>query len=250
VGQSRRHAGRAGRLASPRFRRRLVLAAVLLAAAVAGVAALIVGNTADPPLPVTNRPAVVESKRKAVRLSASDRKTILALSRTFIATAVERKHAERAWPLASDELRAGTTRAEWKAGTLPFPPYPVRTARWNVAYSVVGEVGLDVLVEPSDRHISPLVHRLTLVRSTRPSGPKWLVDGWVPMSSSSFDAEGAPSSGFGVDQSSVPDSTPDPSRLWILTPFVVLLAALLIPFAIMANTRRAERRVRRRRSAA
>ena len=35
-----------------------------------------------------------------------------------------------------------------------------------------------------------------------------------------------------------------------LPPFVVLLAALLIPFAIMANTRRAERRVRRRRSAA
>ena len=50
----------------------------------------------------------------------------------------------------------GTTLADWKAGTLPFPPFPVRSARWNLAYSVVGEVGLDVLVESTDPEISPL----------------------------------------------------------------------------------------------
>jgi len=216
---------------------------------VAGAAALIVGNTAAPPLPVTNRPAIVQHERKAVRLSASDRRTVLALSREFVATAVERKHAERAWPLATDALRAGTTLADWKAGTLPISPYPVRTARWNVAYTFADEVGLDVLVEPSNPRISPLVHRLTLVRSTKPSGPTWLVDGWVPMSSSPFDAEGAPPSASGSG-ASAPDSTPAPSKLWILTPFVILFAALLIPFAIIANTRRAERRGRRRRSAA
>lgn len=251
MGHSRPHAGRGGRLASPRFRRRLVPAAVLLVVVVAGAAALIVGNTAAPPLPVTNRPAIVEHTRKAVRLSASDRKTVLALSREFIATAVERKHAERAWPLATDELRAGTTMADWKAGTLPFPPYPVLTARWNVAYSVAGEVGLDVLVEPSDPKLEPLVHRLTLVRSTRPTGPAWLVDGWVPMSSSSFSAADALPAGppLGSQEAPPPRSTPDPGRYWVLAPFVILLGALLIPFGIMVNSRRAERRIRRRRSA-
>ena len=88
-------------------------------------------------------------------------------------TAVRRDHPERAWPLASAALRSGTTLADWKAGTLPFAPFPVRSARWNLAYSVVGEVGLDVLVEPTDPQIRPLVNRLTLVRSTgsrKPSG--------------------------------------------------------------------------------
>jgi len=224
---------------------------VLLVVVVAGAVALVVGNTAAPALPVTNRPPVLEHKRKAVRLTAADRKTVLAVSREFVATAVERKHAERAWPLTTDGLRAGTSRADWKAGTLPFAPYPVRTARWNFAYSVAGEVGLDVLVEPSDPTFDPLVHRLTLVRSTRPTGPAWLVDGWVPMSSSSFSEADALPGGLplGSDEAPPPRSTPDPGRYWILAPFVILLVALLMPFVIMANSRRAERRIRRRRSA-
>ena len=225
---------------------------MLLVVVAAGAVALIVGNTADPALPVTDRPPVLEHKRKAVRLSAADRKTVLAVSREFVATAVERKHAERAWPLATDGLRAGTSLADWKAGTLPFAPYPVLTARWNVAYSVVGEVGLDVLVEPSDPKLEPLVHRLTLVRSTRARGPAWLVDGWVPMSSSSFSAADALPGGLSFGSADAPPrrSTPDPGGYWILAPFVILLAALLMPVAIMANSRRAERRIRRRRSAA
>jgi hypothetical protein len=251
VGHPRPHAWRSGRLASRRFRRRLVLAAVVVVVVVGGAAAVIVGNTAPPPLPVTKRAAIVERKRKPVRLTPADRKTILAVSREFIATAVERKHPERAWPLATDALRSGTTLADWKAGTLPIPPYPVRTARWNFAYSVVGEVGLDVLVEPSDPELDPLVHRLTLVPSKRPAGPAWLVDGWVPMSSSSFGAADALPSGLpsGSDDALPPRSTPDPGRYWVLAPFVIVIAALLIPFVIMVNSRRAERRIRRRRSA-
>jgi hypothetical protein len=256
VEHSRRHAGRSGRLASPRFRRRIVLTAgALLAAGGVAAAALIIGNTAAPPLPVTNRPPIVDHKRKPVRLSAAERKDVVAVSRLFLATAVRRNHPERAWPLATAALRGGTTLADWKAGTLPFPPYPVLNARWNLAYSVVGEVGLDVLVESTDPQIRPLVHRLTLVRSPRPAGPSWLVDGWMPMASSSIAPADSPTgfdigtgSGANTDTSAPSRSTPDPSRYWLLTPFVVLLAALFIPIVLLADSRRAERRIRRMRA--
>lgn len=246
MGYSRRRAARPiGLRASPRFRRRLglVLAALLIAGGVAGV--LIVGNTADPPFPLTNRPAIVEKERKPVRLSAADRKAILAVGRQFVLTAVRRDHPERAWPLASAALRSGTTLADWKAGTLPFAPFPVRNARWALAYSVVGEVGLDVLVESTDPEIRPLVHRLTLVKSSRASGPAWLVDGWTPMSSvpGGFVESPLPSNTASADTAR---STPPPSRYWVLTPFAVVVAALLIPLVLVARSRRAERRVHRR----
>ena len=220
-----------------------MLAALLLAGGVAG--ALIIGNTAEPPFPLSDRPPIVEHKRKPARLSAADRKSILAVGRLFVLTAVRRDHPERAWPLASPALRKGTTLADWKAGTLPFAPYPVRSARWALAYSVVGEVGLDVLVESSDPQIRPLVHRLTLVRTSRPSGPPWLVDGWTPMSSApgGFVESPWPSSTAGADTAR---STPPPSRYWVLAPFAVLVAALLIPLVLVASSRRAERRIRRR----
>ena len=228
----------------------LALAAVLVVGGVAG--ALVVGNTAAPPLPLTNRPVIVEKKRKPVRLSAADRKEILAVGRQFVLTAVRRDHPERAWPLASAALRSGTTLADWKAGTLPLAPFPVRSARWALAYSVVGEVGLDVFVESTDPEIRPLVHRLTVARSTRPSGPAWLVDGWTPESSAPGGFVDSPSLSAvgGADGAQEVSSTPRPSKLWILAPFAVLLAALLLPLAILARSRRAERRVRRRRAAA
>lgn len=232
----------------------VLTAGALLVAGGVAAAALIIGNTAAPPLPVTKRPPIVEHERKSVTLSAAERKDVLAVSRLFVATAVRRNHPERAWPLATAAMRTGTTLADWKAGTLPFPPYPVLSARWNLAYSVVGEVGLDVLVESTDPRIRPLAHRLTLVRSPRPAGPAWLVDGWTPMASSSIAPADSPPTAFdigigsGAETSAPGRSTPDPGRYWLLTPFAVLLAALFIPIMLLADSRRAERRTRRRRA--
>jgi hypothetical protein len=134
--------------------------------------------------------------------------------------------------------------ADWKAGTLPFSPFPVRTARWALAYSVVGEVGLDVLVESTDPHVRPLLHRLTLVPSTRSSGPAWLVDGWTPISATPGGFVDEPFSGGAAAVTA--RSTPPPSKYWILVPFAVLASALLLPLVLVARSRRAEHRMRRR----
>ena len=83
---------------------------------------------------------------------------------------------------------------------------------------------------------------MTLVRSTRRSGPTWLVDGWTAVSTvpGGFDVRPAD-----PNAEPIPRSTPSPGRLWILVPFVVLLAGLVLPFAILVKSRRAERRIRR-----
>jgi hypothetical protein len=235
-----------GILASPRRRRRAALVAGALLVGITGVWLVVaVGNTASPPLPVTNRPAIVQHPRPTVKLTAAERRAIVAVGKAFILTAVRRDHPGKAWALASDALRRGTSRAAWNAGTLPFAPYPVRSARWNLAYAVEGEVGLDVLVTSTDPETRPLVHRLTLVHSRRASGPRWLVDSWTPES-------GTPGN-FVVDDplaaAAAPDVTPRPSRLWILLPFAILLAAIVAPFVILLHSRYEERRMRRRRRA-
>lgn len=232
-------------LASPRVRRRIFVVLPVLVIAGGIAVALIVGNTAKPPYPLTNRPPILSPKSEPMELTAADRKSILAVGRLFVLTAVERKHPERAWPLASPALRHGTTLADWKAGTLPFSPFPVRTARWALAYSVVGEVGLDVLVESTDPEVKPLLHRLTLVPTTRRSGPAWLVDGWTPMIAS-IASEGFGEEPFSPAAAAMPPSTPPPSKYWILMPFAVLGATLLLPLVLVTRSRRAERRVRRR----
>jgi hypothetical protein len=243
----------AGAFATRRRRRRLGAAAAALVLGALAVGAVLIGDTAPDDLPLTDRPNIVVQNRPAVRLSAPDRKAILETARQFVLTGVQRKHPEQAWFLASSALRAGTTRAEWKAGTLPLPPYPVSRARWNFAYAVAGEVGLDVYVESSDPEIRPLTHRLTLVRNKRATRPRWLVDGWTAMSvasggyiGSSSPAEEA-AAAFSSDPAESP--TPKPSAVWLLTPLVILSLAFLAPLVIVFRSRRAERRVRRRKLA-
>ncbi len=206
-----------------------------------------IGNTAPADMPLTNRPTIVEHARPPIKLTPSDRKAILETGKAFVLTGVRRDHPERAWSLSSPGLRAGSTRAEWKAGTLPLPPYPVSRARWNFAYAVVGEVGLDVYVESTNPDYRPLTHRLTMVRNTRSTRPAWLVDGWSSMGvSAAGDASSSPdeavSAAFAPDPGESP--RPKPSALWLLTPLAIFCLALLAPLVMVLRSRRAERRVR------
>jgi hypothetical protein len=227
-----------------RSRKWIVAAFLVGGAVVAG--SLLIGNTADPQLPVTNRPSIVDHPRKSFALTPADKKVIVAEALLFVRTAVRRNHPERAWSISSPSLRSGTTLAEWKEGTLPFAPYPVRSARWNIAYSVVGEVGLDVLVQSTDPDVRPLVHRLTLVPNRRSQRPAWLVDGWVPMTMLPGGYVAPQKNVNPFATATMPRTTPSPGAFWILTPFVILVAAFAFPVAIMLRSRRAARRIRRR----
>ena len=234
-----------GSLASRRFRVRVAFGCVGLVVAGGVAAAVAIGNTAAPPLPRSNHKDSLQTVRPRVPLTAADRREIRDVARRFVVSAVERIHPERAWPIASESLRAGQTLQQWRAGSLPVEPYPVRVARWRFAYTVRGEVGLDVWVDATDPKLSPLVYRLTLVRGRRASRAVWLANSWTPVPlGGSFVSSPRRSDGGQGQDGVFSRASATSSRLWVLVPFGALLLAILIPLTAIASTRHRERRSR------
>jgi hypothetical protein len=115
------------------------------------------------------------AKERATQVDPVERRVAL----EFIRTAVARKHLDRAWDLAAPELKQGTTRAEWLAGTLPVVPYPVEKAQVvpHVVQSFSDRAVFDVTFFPHLRSgATPQSFRLDL----RKVGGHWLVSAWQP----------------------------------------------------------------------
>lgn len=102
--------------------------------------------------------------------------------KTFIATAVARKHLGDSWTVVAPSLRAGYTKKSWAKGdALPVVPYPGVDAK-HVEYfldyastkEILVEVGLAGKPGVSTR---PVTFQLGLVPG---KGGRWLVDYWMP----------------------------------------------------------------------
>ena len=111
------------------------------------------------------------------------RSTLLPVERRialeFVHTAVARKNLARAWDIAAPELKGGTTREEWLAGTMPVVPYPV--AKANVALRVVDSfedvAHLNVVFTPKP---GTDASQQTFELDLRNDGKRWLVSVWQP----------------------------------------------------------------------
>jgi hypothetical protein len=244
----------AGRLSSPRFRRRALKLSGL--AAVAGLATIVsilfwnTGHTYDSPVR-PNEPAVIPEVRHNVVLSDKDRRQVLATAAHFVRTAVRREHTAESFDLVSEQLRTGFTRRRWATGNIPVQPYPVDAARWKMDYSYADEVGLSVYVIPErGEQLSPMVFLLSLTRA--PSG-EWRVDSWVPRPGSgggSPPGTQSPSSAAGsteaVGTSTVPPaSSGRGSGLWLAVPFVLVLSGVAFGLSHVIRERRAVARAER-----
>ena len=154
----------AGRLSSPRFRRRLLrLGVVLAAASVAAVVSILFWDTGkDYDLPLSNRPAVVYEQPEQVRLPDSERKEAIRTASRFVETAVTRERTQESFELVSEDLRQGLSREEWASGNIPVQPYPVDGARWKLDYQYANEIGLQVYVVPkAGAQLRPMVFLMT-----------------------------------------------------------------------------------------
>ena len=167
----------AGRLSSPRFRRRALKLSGL--AAVAGAAALIsilfwnTGHSYDSPVR-PNEPAVVPPVSHSVSLSEKERRQVLDIAAHFVRTAVRREHTAESFDLVSEQLRSGFTKQEWAKGNIPVQPYPVDAARWKMDYTYEEEVGLSVYVIPRrGERLSPMVFLLSnlSIQAANPGAP-------------------------------------------------------------------------------
>ena len=96
----------------------------------------------------------------------------------FLLTALGRTNYGESWRLAAPELRSQVTRKQWFAGTMPFAPFPVRSASYQIVGESPSEVLLTVYVvpKPNTEYEDPIRYDMTLVKRKG----NWLVSYLVP----------------------------------------------------------------------
>ena len=153
---------------------------------VAGIALSIVHfapNRNAPPQRLTTTPVRVPAKPKRVPLQPVE----TAVARQFLKTAVARADLAAAWKIAGPNVRGGLTYKDWLTGNIPVVPYPldaIATARFKVDYSYADEALLEVALLPKPgAKIKPQIFFLGLKRVAGPHRKHWVVDTWVPRSS-------------------------------------------------------------------
>jgi hypothetical protein len=105
--------------------------------------------------------------------------------RTFLASAVARKHLERSWGAVAPSVKAGYTYTKWKnAHELPVIPYPIddiNRVQYFLDYASTKEILIEVGVgSKPELHIRPASFQLGLVPVGHGADTRWLVDYWMP----------------------------------------------------------------------
>jgi hypothetical protein len=181
-------------LSSPRFQRYLLWFGVaVLALGATALVVVILGGNSDAP---TKRDAGLPAKSVPLRNSegipiktyAQLDPQIRAAVNTFIGSAVARQHVDRSWDVVAPSLKSGYTRAQWaKADDLPVVPYPgvdTRHVRYYLDDASTKEILVEVgLVAKPGIGTRPVSFQLGLVPA---KGGRWLVDYWVPRSTSTI----------------------------------------------------------------
>jgi hypothetical protein len=103
--------------------------------------------------------------------------------RTFLATAVARKHLDQSWAVVAPSVKKGYTFEQWShAKALPIIPYPIADVdktTYYLDYAATNEILLEVGVSaPPSEKLRPTSFQLGL----RPVGAnkQWVVDYWMP----------------------------------------------------------------------
>jgi hypothetical protein len=148
---------------------------------VAGIVAFLIvfyGNTAPKeninPAPGF-KPTVVQQHTKSVPVPKEAR----VVAGRFILTAVQRKHLDRAWPLAGPQIRQGMTKKQWMTGNIAVVPWFGQLGQVPMAvdYSVQNEVEFTVILQPKP---GTKAHPDTFKIMLHKFGKRWLVNTWVP----------------------------------------------------------------------
>ena len=187
-------------------------------------------------------------------LRPADRAAINRTLDVFVPAAIGRRHSERAWPLATATMRAGSDRASWRRGTLPIPPFPIVGTSfhgWTVDRATQTQADLVLLIHM--RKGAPL-GAVSFNIDMRKSDGRWLVDSVVP--AATFAPAGSDSKVLAQ-----PDFAPQPGQAfsktgriaqkWVLIiPGILLGIILLTPIVVITVHRIRDRRVRRDRAEA
>ena len=184
---------------------------------------------------------------RPIRVTPRIRRQVDATVKEFVRTAVLRRDLERSWRLASPELRAATSHADWMRGDLPVFPYPADPERttWDLDFADTLEIALNVTLLPRRGvRVDPEVFAVSLQPTGRGQRRHLVVEAWYPRGPLSH-PEPPPAS-------AAPQATgPSPAelesvrrasesqidRIWWLVPIGVLGLIVLGPLAAFGVVR-------------
>jgi hypothetical protein len=111
--------------------------------------------------------------------------TVRSTIRTFIATAVARKHLDQSWAVIAPSVKVGYTYKQWKnAKALPIIPYPVENvdqAQYYLDYASTQEILIDVGVSANPKYkLRATTFQIGLSLIGKGANKQWLVDYWMP----------------------------------------------------------------------
>jgi hypothetical protein len=242
-------------LESPRWRRRLIKIAVVLAIFPLTYLGIHYSNGGNPEN--ANGPQVanyVQPKRSP--FTEAEQRAVHPVLAQFIRYAVAREDPAKAWDLAGPDLRSGLTRKEWDTGAIPVVNYPAShkgLGSWSyVKYSYTNTVGLEVFVFPKPGSGYSAMTADAEVR--KDSDGRWQVNYWMPerfhgpasLSAKAKPAKpptkvalGASKKKSGSHKSAAsPSSAPNPNQprisgIWLLLPVAILSLIIIAPLTLL-----------------
>jgi hypothetical protein len=155
----------------------LLWAGGLLVAVVVGVVVYLVVPNEHGGIATPQETGTVQlvPRTKEVRVTARTRASINSLFDRFVPAAIARRDPGSVRPYVTANLWSQATAAQWRAGSIPVPPYdPAGTAfhGWSTLYSYARLIGVRLTLQP-ERSRDPVG---SFVVNLKRIGPRWLVD--------------------------------------------------------------------------
>jgi len=175
-----------------------------------------------------------------------DRAAVTALLDQFVPDVVAQKDLRHGWDLVAGYERT-TSHAEWLKGNTSVQSYPAKGSHfpgWLVNYSYPGDVGFDLLLQPTNPKLGAWSFR---AEAKRIDG-RWRIVSWYPVAT--FAPAGRTETVLGPNDlgpaNAAVHAGDSGSRLpaWVLATPLLGLGGLAVGGAIVGGTRWARRRAR------
>jgi hypothetical protein len=189
-------------------------------------------------------PAAAAAQPRTVK---PDRDAINHLLDEFIPAAVAQKNLQRGWELSAGVARTVSHR-EWMKGNTSVQKYPAKGTKfrgWIVNYSYPGDVGFDILLQPTTRSLGAWSFR---AEAQKIHGT-WRITTWYPVATFAPPGQTQTVLGpndLGAANSAAAGSGADHGRLgaWVLALPVAFIGGIASLAVSIAGTRALKRRAR------
>ena len=176
---------------------------------------------------------------QGTHVSPADRAAIDKLLDQFIPAAVAQKNLQLGWDLSAQYART-VSHAEWMKGNTSVQKYPAKGTTfhgWIVNYAYPGDVGFDILLQPS----KPSVGAWSFRAEAKKLGGAWKITTFYPVAT--FAPPGRTQTVLGPNDLGAANSSSsagtDESRLgaWVLVLPVAALAAIALGAVAFVGSR-------------